>query len=287
MSPRTPSTPSFAHAPVMRSSSRSGQPHRGQAPLRVGEPGRQRLLRRAPALGEGPRVGLERQSPADDLGALAGVVGRADLDAEAEAVQQLRAQVALLDVHRPDEDEPGVVLDGHRLALDPGDPGRGGVEQRVDEVVGQEVDLVDVEDAAVGAGEQARLERVLAGQRAPEVERADEPVERRADRQLDERRGPLDDAGAGGHHAARRAFAGGEREGLTVRRRDRREQRSQAAHGRRLRRAALPAHEHPAHVGRDGVDQQRLDERLLADDRAQREGDGHDCASSSSPSRAR
>ena len=39
---------------------------------------------------------------------------------------------------------------------------------------------------------------MLAGQRAPEVERADEPVERRAERQLDERRGPLDDRASAG-----------------------------------------------------------------------------------------
>ena len=38
------------------------------------------------------------------------------------------------------------------------------------------------------AGQQPGLEGLLAGERAAEVERADEPVERRAERQLDERR---------------------------------------------------------------------------------------------------
>ena len=61
------------------------------------------------------------------------------------------------------------------------------VEQRVDQVVGQQVDLVDVEDPLVRAGEQPGLEGALAGQRAAEVERPDEAVQRRAQRQLDQR----------------------------------------------------------------------------------------------------
>ena len=85
------------------------------------------------------------------------------------------------------------------VALDARDAGSGGVEQRIDEVVGQQVDLVDVEDALVRAREQARLERLLALQRATEVERADEPVEARAERQLDERRRPQLDLVVGRH----------------------------------------------------------------------------------------
>ena len=116
-----------AHAvdPELRARARDAQqlalrqPHRGQAPLRVGEPGRERLLRRAPARGEGPRVGSKASRRRTISARSPGSSRRADLDAEAEAVEQLRAQVALLDVHRPDEDEAGVVLDGHGLALDP------------------------------------------------------------------------------------------------------------------------------------------------------------------------
>jgi hypothetical protein len=63
-------------------------------------------------------------------------------------------------------------------------------------MVGEQVDLVHVQDALVGAREDARLERLLARERAAQVERADQPVEGRAERQLDERRraqlaGPL------------------------------------------------------------------------------------------------
>ena len=66
---------------------------------------------------------------------------------------------------------------------------RRGVEQHVDEVVVQQVDLVDVQHAAVRAGKQTRREGVLAVAQHPlQVQRADHPVLGGADGQLDERR---------------------------------------------------------------------------------------------------
>ena len=46
------------------------------------------------------------------------------------------------------------------LPLDAGAAGGGGVQEHVDEVVREQVDLVDVEDAAVGRGQQPGRERV-------------------------------------------------------------------------------------------------------------------------------
>ena len=96
-----------------------------------------------------------------------GDVGRGrDVDAQPEAVEQLGAQLALLGVHRADEHEAGRVAVRDAVALDEVLAGGGDVEQHVDEVVGEQVDLVDVEHAAVGRGEQAGPERQLAaGQR--------------------------------------------------------------------------------------------------------------------------
>ena len=101
---------------------------------------------------------------------------------------------------------------------------RGGVEQQIDEVVVQQVDLVDVEEAAVGGGEQPGLEGLHAfGQRAFEVEGADEPVLGRADRQLDEPGRAAASRRAGGVRAVRarpgRARAGRRRTGSRARRR--------------------------------------------------------------------
>jgi hypothetical protein len=45
------------------------------------------------------RVGLVAQAPADDLDALRGVRVAGDLDGDAEAVEELRAELALLGVH--------------------------------------------------------------------------------------------------------------------------------------------------------------------------------------------
>ena len=141
-----------------------------------------------PARGEGGRVGLEGEAAADDLGADGRVGHRLDVDGQAEAVEQLGPEVAFLGVHRADQDEPRRVAERHPLALDVVDAHRGGVEQEVDEVVAEQVDLVDVEDAPVGRGEQAGLERAGAGaQGALEVQAADDAVLGRPDRQVHQR----------------------------------------------------------------------------------------------------
>ena len=81
--------------------------------------------------------------------------------------------------------------DRDAVALDGGAAHRGGVEQQVDEVVVEEVDLVDVEDAAVGAGEEAGLVlRDAVGQDLGEVQRAEHAVLGGADGELDEAYGP-------------------------------------------------------------------------------------------------
>ena len=69
---------------------------------------------------------------------------------------------------------------------------RGGdIEQQIDEMVFEQIDLVDVEKAAVGSRQQARLERLLAArQRAFQIERADHAVLGRAERQIDHRHRP-------------------------------------------------------------------------------------------------
>ena len=78
------------------------------------------------------------------------------VDGEAEPVQQLRPQFTLFGVHGADQHEPGLVAVRDAVAFDVHPAHRRGVEQHVDEVVVQEVDLVDVQHAAVRAGQQAR-----------------------------------------------------------------------------------------------------------------------------------
>jgi len=65
------------------------------------------------------------------------------------------------------------------------------------------------------------------------------------------------------------------------------QQRRQRAHRGRLGRPALAADEHAADARIDRAGQQRLAQRLLADDRGEGEHRRHVAASSSSPSAAR
>ena len=162
----------------------------------------------AKRVGERVGIGLVREPPAYDLDPRRRVARRSDLDGQAEPVEQLGAELALLGVHRADQDEAGGVLDRDAVTLDGRAAHRGGVEQQVDEVVVQQVDLVDVEDAAVGAGQQAGLVlRDALGQRLLEVQRAEHAVLGRADRQLDEAHGTGLDVGVGAR-TGRRATAG-------------------------------------------------------------------------------
>ena len=81
--------------------------------------------------------------------------------------------------------------DGYAVALDGDGPHCGRVEQQVDQVVVQEVDLVDVQDAAMRLGQQTRLEvHGAVAQRLLEIDRTRHTILRRADGKLDQSYGP-------------------------------------------------------------------------------------------------
>ena len=123
----------------------------------------------------------------------ASTCGGTHLDREPEPVEQLRPQLALLGVAGADQHEARGVAHREPLALDDVLARLRHVEQQVDEVVLEQVDLVDVEEAAMGARQQAGLEALDAlGQRFLQVERADDAILRRAERQVDHRHRRLD-----------------------------------------------------------------------------------------------
>ena len=73
------------------------------------------------------------------------------------------------------------------FALDAVARGRGHVEQKVDEMVFEEIDFVDVQEASVGAREESRLESLdTLFERAAEINRPTHPVFGRAERKLDD-----------------------------------------------------------------------------------------------------
>ena len=95
----------------------------------------------------------------------------------------------------------------------------------------EKIGFVDVEEAAVGAGKKARLERLFAGGERPlEIESARDPILRRAERQIDDGNRPKEAF----ERAARLGAAG----------------RAQA--GRRRRFAMVGTADDRAHFGQEG-----------------------------------
>ena len=202
---------------------------------------------------ETARVRLVGEPAPDDLGALVGIAAGRHLHGQPEPVEQLRPQLAFLRVHRADEQETGGVPDRNPLALDVADPQCRRVQQQVDEMVVQQVDFIHVQQAAVRRGEHARLVGGDAfGQRALDVQRADEAVLGGADGQLRELGRPGVLRGAGRMRAVRAVGVGGGRvtgEPAAPDDTHRGQQLAEAADDGRLRGALLAAHEHPADRG--------------------------------------
>ncbi len=148
------------------------------------------------------------------------------------------------------------------------------VEQQVDQMVLEQVDLVDIQIPAMRAGEQPRLERLLAApERAFEVKRAEHPVFGRAQGQVDERHRHLGGLARAALVGAAFRFLGCAIVAATGDRHHRRKQRGQRARGGGLARAAIAEHHHPANARIDRADQQGTLHFVLADDG--RKGKGH------------
>lgn len=163
--------------------------------------------------------------------------------------------------------------DRHALALDVRGTHRRRVQEEVDEVVVEQIDLVDIEDAAVCGGEQAGFEGFdTLGERALDVQGAHQAVLTRADRQLHEACGALGGDGAvgvgpvgapgvrGGGVAGEPAAVDDVEVG---------QERGEGAHDGGFRGALLTSDQHTADRRGDGVDQQRQFQVVHADDRAE------------------
>ena len=78
--------------------------------------------------------------------------------------------------------------DAETLPLDDVLAGCRHIEQQIDQMILEQIDFVDIEKAAIGARQQPGLERLDAlRQRAFQIERADDAVLGRAERQVDDR----------------------------------------------------------------------------------------------------
>ena len=137
--------------------------------------------------GKAVRIARETCVAPVDFQSLRAIVLGGDEHAQADPVGDLRAQLAFLGIHRADQREARRVVDRVLTAFDVHDAKRCGVEQRVDDDVGEEIDLVHIEDVAVRSREQPRPESDAAAlERGAQVDRAHDVVELRIGRQLDD-----------------------------------------------------------------------------------------------------
>ena len=245
--------------------------HVSEASLAADQPLPLSLLHLDPGVHEIERAGFKGHATPDHLPALLRLENAIDFDGEAEAVEQLRAQVSLLRVHRAHQHELGVVADGDALPLHVVAAHGGGVQQHVHQMVVEEVHLVDVQDPPVGGGDQTRFKVLLArldgllniqgthqavfGSPNGQVNDADLAVGRGAC--------PAGLLAPLAYFLRRARFAA---VGTTRNHRNLGQQGGEGTHGGALGGAFLAPHQHAADPGVDGVEQQRAFHRRLADD---------------------
>ena len=271
------------HAQARRAfEGRVADTHRRQARPRGYDPAPQPGFLLHPGGAERARITVEIVSPAHDFHPRREILRCPDFDRQPEAIEQLRAQLAFLRVAAAHEHEARRMTYAQAFALDDVFAGRGHVDQQVDEVILQQIDLVDVEKAAMGASEEAWLERLFAAvQRAREIERADHAILRRAEGQLDH---------GHRHPPARKRPAGVARAALVAVRvtlsrvaavaaaldhLHRRQECRERADRRRLAGAAIAENKHATDGRIDRCDQQRSFHLVLADQRCKRKSRRH------------
>ncbi len=146
----------------------------------------QLLLVRFPLFAEAFGIAFELQIAFEDRHARHLIVNALNIDGKRKPIEQLRPQIAFFGIHRADEDEARRVAERDAFALDHVDAHRRRVEQEIDHVIVEQVDFIDVQQAAIGRRQHARLEAANALlNRLLNVERADHAIFRGAHGQID------------------------------------------------------------------------------------------------------
>ncbi|MEQ1913319.1 MAG: hypothetical protein ABMA15_31190, partial [Vicinamibacterales bacterium] len=107
-------------------------------------------MRLPPGPLKGVRVPIECEAPFEHLAPHGHIRWSLDVDRERESVQQLWAKGAFLRVHRTQQDEVRGLARAETLALNGVHATSDGIEQRICEMIGQQVHFIDVEHATVG-----------------------------------------------------------------------------------------------------------------------------------------
>jgi hypothetical protein len=113
------------------------------------QPPRKRLLLVAPRPSKCAGVRVEFDAPLDGVTPSGCVHGRRHIHDQCEAIEELRPEAPLFGIHAADENESRLLPHTETFALDDMDAAGDGVEQRIRQMVREEIDLVDVQNATV------------------------------------------------------------------------------------------------------------------------------------------
>ena len=128
------------------------------------------------------------EAPSHDFRTNLHITRGCNVNGEAKAIKQLRAEFPFLRVHGAHEHEIGGAGVGNAIAFDGHGTGRGGVEKRIYQMVGQKVDFVNVEHTPVRLGKQTGLIfGVACGEDFFNVQGADHTILSSADGEVNQR----------------------------------------------------------------------------------------------------
>src|ERR1044071_1778424 len=97
------------------------------------------------------RIAFKLLTEFDNLHAQIEISHGADLSMQTEAVEQLRAQFPFFRIAGADQDKASRVADTDPFALDDIAPACRRVEEQINEMIFQQVDLIDIKKASIGA----------------------------------------------------------------------------------------------------------------------------------------
>ena len=187
-SPRRPSVPSAMQSLAARSNAVSDTLTDGKRFARRRDLLAQLRLFLGPCRDERGGIAFEFVAAAYDLDTAGKVVRRLHLNRHAEPIQQLRPQLALFRIAGADQHEPRRMTDTQPFALDDVFAGCGDIEQEIDQMIFQQIGFINVKEPAMRPRQQSRLECLFAARQCPfQIERADDAVLGRAERQVDDR----------------------------------------------------------------------------------------------------
>jgi hypothetical protein len=120
---------------------------------------------------------IEALASFDYFDTLIEIRNRRDLSVESETIEKLRPQFTFFGIARAYEHEPSGMAGGNAFAFDYVTARRRRVKQDIYDMIVEQINFVDVEEAAIGAGQQSGLECLHSfNERALDVQGSAHPI---------------------------------------------------------------------------------------------------------------